>query len=110
MEEWVAHHRTDMVHIPGSPLSPQDHRWWTKTVHPHDGPTHHIPPHSLHPQNTLNQIHWGKKVYVHVLKQWKKSLMSVMYLLIWLIEILGLQVSQQLPELFLVLVSHEQPL
>lgn len=53
-----------MGHIPGSPLSPQDRRWWTKTVHPHDGPTHHIPPHSLHLQNTLNQIHWGEKRFM----------------------------------------------
>lgn len=33
-----------------------------------------------------------------------------MYSLIRLIEILRLQVSQQLPELFLVLIRHEQPL
>lgn len=33
-----------------------------------------------------------------------------LYLLIWLIEILGLQIPQQLLELFLVLISHEYPL
>lgn len=33
-----------------------------------------------------------------------------MYLLVWLISVLALQIPKQLPELFLVLISHEDPL